>query len=174
MSALGNKIAPMKIEPGKVVTMSFDLCDESGEIIEASDISGNISFVHGRGAVIPGLDGRLTGMKAGDEADFVFPPEEAFGVVERAPTKQINRGEFPAGAVVQVGAEFEAGIPGGQKIKLQVVKIENEAVTVRMLHPLCGQRVSMSVKILAVRDATPQELETGRAQTRPPRPPPRV
>jgi FKBP-type peptidyl-prolyl cis-trans isomerase SlyD len=164
----------MKIEPGKVVTIAFDLCDQGGEIIEASDISGPIAFVHGRGAVIPGLDGKLKGMKVGDEADFSFPPEEAFGVPEKAPTKQVNRNEFPAGIDLKVGLEFEAGIPGGQKIRLQVAAIQNDAVTVRMLHPLCGQKVSMSVKIISIRDATPIELETGRIQTRPPKPPPKV
>lgn len=163
----------MQIEPGKVVTLSFDLCDERGEIIEASDISGAVSFIHGKGAIIPGLDKRLVGMTAGAEADFAFSPAEAFGVPEAAPKKVISRKEFPADAPLAPGAVFEAGLPGGQKINLVVDAADTEQVTVRMVHPLAGQTVRMSVKVLSVRDATPAELETGKVITRPPPPPKR-
>ncbi|MCG5054817.1 MAG: FKBP-type peptidyl-prolyl cis-trans isomerase [Myxococcales bacterium] len=161
----------MKIEPGTVVNLSFDLCDERGEIIEASDISGAISFIHGRGAIIPGLDRRLAGLGVGDERDFTFPPEEAFGRLEAAPKKTVARNEFPAEAPLVVGAEFEAGLPGGQKVKLVVDAIEAAHVTVRMVHPLAGQTVSMSVKVLGVRTATAHERETGKVALRPPPPP---
>lgn len=163
----------MKIEPGRVVTLSFDLCDERGEIIEASDITGAVSFIHGQGAIIPGLDKRLAGLEAGAEADFTFPPEEAFGRPEAAPTKVLSRKEFPADAVLQRGAEFDAGIPGGQRIKLVVDGVQGDQVTVRLVHPLAGQTVSLSVKVLAVRAATPDELQSGKALVRPP-PPPRA
>lgn len=161
----------MKIESGTVVTISFDLCDERGEIIEASDITGAVSFVYGKGAIIPGLDKKLLGMTAGQDADFHFPPEEAFGKVESAPTKVISRKEFPADAQLSKGTEFEAGLPGGQKIKLVVDNVTDAEVTVRMVHPLAGQKVSMSVKVLSVRAATPTEIETGKVVTRPPPPP---
>jgi FKBP-type peptidyl-prolyl cis-trans isomerase SlyD len=161
----------MKIESGTVVTISFDLCDERGEIIEASDITGAVSFVYGKGAIIPGLDKKLLGMKAGQDADFHFPPEEAFGKIESAPTKVISRKEFPSDAQLSKSVEFEAGLPGGQKIKLVVDKVTDAEVTVRMVHPLAGQKVSMSVKVLSVRAATPTEIETGKVVTRPPPPP---
>ena len=161
----------MKIEPGRVVTLSFDLCDDRGEIIEASDISGAVSFIHGQGAIIPGLDKRLTGLEVGAESDFTFAPEEAFGTVETAPKKVLARSEFPADADLRVGGEFEAGIPGGQKIKLVVERVEAEAVHVRMVHPLAGQTVRMSVKVLGVRPATAPELQSGKALVKPPPPP---
>ena len=161
----------MKIEPGRVVTLSFDLCDERGEIIEASDISGAVSFIHGQGAIIPGLDKRLSGLETGAEADFTFAPQEAFGSVDAAPKKLLSRSEFPADADLRVGAEFEAGIPGGQKIKLVIDAVNADTVSVRMVHPLAGQTVRMSVKVLGVRPATPAELQTGKALVKPPPPP---
>jgi len=161
----------MQIEPGRVVTLSFDLCDQEGEIVEASDITGAISFIHGRGSIIPGLDAKLAGMEPGDEADFTFPPEEAFGSASEGPEKVVGRHEFPPEAEIRAGAEFEAGIPGGQKIKLVVTALQGENVQVRMVHPLAGQTVSMSVKVQSVRAASPQELETGKVVKHPPPPP---
>ncbi len=166
-------MAAMKIEPGKVVTLSYDICDEKGEIVESSDISGSISFLHGKQSIIPGLNAKLTGMGEGDENTFEFPPEEAFGRVEDMPTKTIPRNEFPEGLELEAGTRFEAGMPGGQTIVLEVVKPDGDPVEVRMIHPLAGMTISMSVKIIAIRDATKAEQEAGRAISKPPPPPPK-
>jgi FKBP-type peptidyl-prolyl cis-trans isomerase SlyD len=163
----------MKIEPGKVVTLSYDICDDKGEIVESSDISGSISFLHGKQSIIPGLNAKLEGMGEGDEGTFDFPPEEAFGRIEDMPTKTIPRTEFPEGLEIAEGARFEAGMPGGQTIVLEVVKPNEDPVEVRMIHPLAGKTISMSVKILGIRDATGAEKDAGRAISKPPPPPPK-
>lgn len=162
----------MKVETGKIVTLNYDLLSESGEIIETSDISGPVSFVHGRGAIIKGLDTRLEGMEAGQEDTFEFPPEEAFGKPEDGPVREIPRSEFPAGAKFEVGSTFEAGMPGGQNVKLEVLETGDDAVKVRMIHPLAGQTLSMSVTVVAVREPTAAERESGQVQSKPPPPPP--
>lgn len=163
----------MKVEPGKVVTLSYDICDEKGEIVESSDISGSISFMHGKQAIIPGLNAKLEGMEEGGESTFEFPPEEAFGRVEDGPEKSIPRTELPAEMDVKAGLRLEAGMPGGQTVVLEVLEPGDEQVKVRMIHPLAGQTISMSVKILGIRDATSAETEAGRAISKPPPPPPK-
>lgn len=164
----------MKIAPGTVVTLAYDICDAQGEIIESSDLSGPITFLAGKAGLIPGLDKRLEGMEAGQEGSFEFPPEEAFGRIEDAPLRPLSRKEFPAEAKVEVGERFEAGLPGGngQRIVLQVAELDGDVVNVRMLHPLAGQKISMSVKVVAVREATKAEADAGKAMSRPPPPPP--
>ncbi|HWB79009.1 MAG TPA: peptidylprolyl isomerase [Nannocystaceae bacterium] len=160
----------MKVAPDTVVTLSYDITNQAGEIIESSDISGPISFLAGRSGMIPGLDKRLMGLDAGTEQTFEFPPEEAFGRVEDGPTRVIGRKEFPAGAKLEVGAEFEAGMGGGQTVKLRVIDSNADEVTVRLVHPLAGQRITMSVKVEAVRAATAAEKESGKVQSAPPPP----
>lgn len=161
----------MKVETGKIVTLTYDLLNESGEILETSDISGPVSFFHGRGAIIKGLDTKLEGMEAGQEDTFKFPPEEAFGQPDDGPTKDIPRSEFPADAQFEVGGEFQAGMPGGQSVTLKVLETGDDAIKVRMIHPLAGQALSMSVKVVSVRDATAAEKESGQVQSKPPPPP---
>jgi len=163
----------MRIAAGTVVTLTYDLCKEDGEIIESSDLSGPITFVHGSSGLIKGLDARLTGLQEGDERDFAFTPEEAFGRASDAPQRELPRTEFPAGTDLQVGQRFEAGVPGNPtaKIVLEVVSTRADAVTVRMLHPLADQALRMSIHVLAVREATKAEQESGRAISRPPPPP---
>ncbi len=160
----------MKISPDTVVTLSYDITNEAGEIIESSDISGPITFLAGRSGLIPGLDRRLVGMEQGTEATLEFPPEEAFGRVDDGPTKTLGRGEFPAGAKLDPGVDFEAGVGGGQTVRLRVVDASAETVTVRLVHPLAGQRISMSVRVEAVRVATAIEKSSGKIGAPPPPP----
>lgn len=163
----------MKVAQGTVVTMSYDITTESGEIIESSDISGPISFLAGSARLLPGLDKRLEGMEKDQEATFEFPPEEAFGTEESAPIREIPRSEFPAEAQLQPGLEFEAGMPGGQSVKLKVVESGDEVVKVKMIHPLSGQKIGMHVKIVGLREATKAELDGGQVIVKPPPPPPK-
>ena len=156
----------MKVGANTVVTLSYDVFREDGEIIESSGLSGPVSFVHGNSKILRSLDERLTGMENGQEATFEFGPEQAFGKVEDGPTKLISRKEFPAGTDLKVGAAFEAGMPGGQKIQLKVLEAKPEAVLVRMIHPLAGQKIAISVKIVSVRLATREERQTGVAMAR--------
>jgi FKBP-type peptidyl-prolyl cis-trans isomerase 2 len=83
----------------------------------------------------------------------------------------VARKEFPVGAALAPGSRFEAGVGPGQTVLLEVARVDDAEVHVRMIHPLAGQRIGMSVKILGVRDATSAERESGRAATRPPPPP---
>ena len=119
----------MKVETGHVVTLTYDITDAEGEIIESSDLSGPVSFLVGKGAIIPGLDKRVIGMAKGEEKTFELPPEEAFGRPEDGPTKDLGRKEFPAEAKLEEGMRFEAGMgAGGQKILLEVVSADDEKV----------------------------------------------
>ncbi|MEE9384136.1 MAG: FKBP-type peptidyl-prolyl cis-trans isomerase [Nannocystaceae bacterium] len=162
----------MKIASGTVVTLSFDISTSSGEIVESSSISGPITFLHGRGGLLPGLDRRLEGMRAGDAGTFELQPTDAFGEVDDAPIKTIPRGELPDGAVA-VGGAFEAKMPGGQSVTLNVIEVGEQDVKARIVHPLAGQVIGVSVKVMAVREATRAEQQGGRVVTSPPPPPPR-
>jgi FKBP-type peptidyl-prolyl cis-trans isomerase 2 len=163
----------MKIESGTVVTLAYDITTAGGEIVESSDISGPISLLHGVQTLIPGLAKRLEGLEAGAEETFEFPPEEAFGTSEDAPTNVVNKSEFPEGTAFEVGSKFVASMPNGQPLHLEVKEIADETLTVAMIHPLAGQTIGMSVRIVGVRAATGKETEAGRAMVKPPPPPPK-
>jgi FKBP-type peptidyl-prolyl cis-trans isomerase 2 len=161
----------MKIADGSVVTLAYDICTEDGEIVESSELNGPVTFVQGKGAIIPGLDAKLVGMEEGEERSFTFPPEAAFGRPEDAPRRTINRKEFPKDAKLEKGVSFDAGIPGGHRIRLEVAEIVDDQVTVRMIHPLAGKTVTMSVTVHKIRAATPAERESGKVVLTPPPPP---
>jgi FKBP-type peptidyl-prolyl cis-trans isomerase SlyD len=161
----------MKIESGTVVTLAYDITTANGEIVESSDISGPISLLHGVQTLIPGLAKRLEGLEEGAEKTFEFAPEEAFGTIDDAPTNVMARKEFPDGTKLEVGGKFVAKLPNGQPLHLAIKEVSDTSVTVAMLHPLVGQTIGMSVRVLGVRPATAKELEAGHAMVKPPPPP---
>ncbi len=163
----------MKIETGVVATLAYDITTAEGEIVENSDISGPISILVGQQSLIPGLDSRIIGLAAGDEKTFEIPPEEAFGTTQTAPTNEMNKAEFPADTKFEVGQGFEAKLPNGQSIYLKIIEVDEDKVSVAMLHPLADKVLTMSVRIVAVRAATAKENEAGKAMVKPPPPPPK-
>lgn len=163
----------MKIEPGTVVTLAYDITTSEGEIVESSDISGPITLLHGVQTLIPGLAKRLEGLEEGADETFEFPPEEAFGTIDDAPTNVMPRSEFPEGTKLEVGSKFEAKMPNGQPLHLAIKEVGDESITVAMIHPLAGQTIGMNARIIGVRKATEKEKELGKAMVKPPPPPPK-
>jgi FKBP-type peptidyl-prolyl cis-trans isomerase SlyD len=162
----------MKIAEGTVVTLAYDITSAAGEIIETSDISGPITFMAGSAGLIKGLDAKLMGMDEGQDSTFTFEPADAFGTVADAPTRTLPRAELPQGDL-QPGSAFEATVGNGQTIKLVVQELQgDDAVVVKLVHPLADQQIGMSVKVLGVRAATGAEKAAGKAMTAPPPPPP--
>jgi len=160
----------MKVAEGTVVTLAYDITSEAGEIIESSEISGPITFLHGSSGLIPGLDRQLVGMEVGQERSFEFAPEEAFGREEDAPSRTFDRSEFPADAVLEAGGRFEASLPNGHTVQLRILASDEKQVTAAVVHPLAGQRIGMAVRVLGCRAATAAEREQGTVISRPPPP----
>ena len=91
--------------------------------------------------------------------------------LRNAPTKTLARKELPEGEL-EIGAAFEATVGAGQTIKLVVHEVQgDDAVVVKLVHPLADQEIGMSVKVLGVRAATAAEKTAGKAMTAPPPPP---
>lgn len=148
-------IAPMKVTAGTLVHIHCELRVSGGEIIESSAKSGPIEYKHGTGQMLAGLESRLEGLAAGDEKSGTIPAAEAFGTEESQPKMSIPRGSFPADAKIDIGARFEAKGPQGTPVTLQVLSVNDEAISARVVHPLAGKDIEFSVKILGVRKGPP-------------------
>ncbi len=143
--------------------MEYELTTQKGEVVESSAKRGPLVFMHGKGVMLSGLDKRLEGMESGHKEVLELTAEEAFGRVEDAPEKTIARSEFPAQIDLKPGISFAADLPGGHTIQLVVKTADDNEVVVRMVHPLAGKALRMSVEIISVRAATADEEARGQA-----------
>lgn len=159
-------MSELTILPNTYVTIDYELRDEEGDLLDASESDGGepIRYVHGYGMLVPGLEAALGGMQAGDERDVVVPADAGYGEYDEALVLDLDRGELPDSQQVEVGDELVAESPDGDEIPMSVVEIRGDRIIADANHPLAGVTLRYSVKIRDVRAATDDEVERAAAQ----------
>lgn len=150
----------MQIAPNKVVTIDYTLKDDGGQVLESSSGREPLSYVHGNGNIIPGLESALEGKEPGETVTVAVPPEEAYGQRDDNMTAAVPRDRFEGVESVEEGMQFQAQSDEGTRI-VTVVDVQDEEVTVDANHPLAGQTLNFEVEIKDVRDASDEEIEHG-------------
>lgn len=153
----------MVIEKDRVVTIDYKLQDSDGELLDSSEGSEGsepLVYLHGNDNIIKGLEKHLAGKQAGDAVDCLVPAAEAYGERDDSLIFKVSKAEFGPGAEIEVGMQFEAhGEEGAQLVT--IVGIEGDEVTIDANHPLAGEDLHFTVKIVDVREATAEELQHG-------------
>jgi FKBP-type peptidyl-prolyl cis-trans isomerase SlyD len=148
------------IEKNRVVTLHYTLRDDQGAVIDTSSGRAPLSYVHGKGNIIPGLERALAGKSAGDRLDVTVAPEQGYGPRDERLVQILPRSRFEQGAALEPGMQLRATTPRGARI-VTVVKIERDFVTVDGNHPLAGRTLHFSVEVAEVRRATHEEVSHG-------------
>lgn len=86
--------AGITIQQNRVVTIRYTLTDEAGGIIESSEGQEPMTYLHGSGNVIPGLEASLEGKSAGESVKVTLPPEDAYGEWDKAQVLDLPKGKF--------------------------------------------------------------------------------
>ena len=153
-------MSPTLVAKNKVVALTYVLRNQQGEVVEIHDLP--VAYVHGSGAdLFPKIEQALEGHAVGDSVTVELAPQDSFGArdpklsftddIENAPPE-----------LRRVGTEFEAQNAKGETITLVVTRIEGDKITVDANHPLAGQTVTFEVTVQGSRDATPDEIQSGR------------
>ncbi len=161
-------MAELSIQPNTHVILDYELRDDAGELLDASDAEDGeqIEYVHGYGMLVPGLEAALVGLRQGDEREVVVPAEAGYGERDESLVLQLDKGDLPQGAEggsVEVGDELVAESPEGDEIAMTVVELKDDVVVVDANHPLAGMTLHYQVKVVEVRDATSDEIERAAA-----------
>ena len=152
----------MIVEKDRVVSIDYTLRDTTGNLIDSSEGAEPLTYLHGNGNIIPGLEKQLEGKKAGDGLTCVIEASDAYGERDDSLVFKVSKGDFD-GADVEVGMQFEAHGEDGAQI-VTVVSIDGDEVTIDANHPLAGEQLHFDVKVVDVREATTDELERGHIQ----------
>ena len=151
----------MQIEPNKVVTFEYTLRNTKGEVLDTSEGGKPLSYIHGSGQLIPGVEKELAGKAAGEELRFKVPPADGYGEYNPEAHQQVDRSAFPAEMELEEGLQFLATDQQGNQRPVKVKAIEGDNVTVDLNHPLAGEELDFEVKIKEVRQPTAEETDHG-------------
>jgi len=149
------------IGKNSVVSVNYTLTDDAGKVLDSSDGTKPMVYLHGSGSIVPGLEKALVGKGEGDSLKVRVEPAEAYGELIPDGIKTIERSAFEGVDVVEVGMAFEAQAPDGSAQHIMVTKVEGDNVTININHPLAGVALNFDIKILNVREATKEELDHG-------------
>jgi FKBP-type peptidyl-prolyl cis-trans isomerase SlyD len=151
----------MLIADKKVVSLNYTLRNKAGQVLDSSEGQDPLEYLHGASQIVPGLERELTGLKTGDTKDVVVAPEEGYGSHDPQGVFAVPRNAFPADAQLEVGQTFLGEDDEGQSVPVRVLSVGLEEITVDANHPLAGETLYFHVDVVAVRDATAEELQHG-------------
>jgi len=149
----------MQIAEKTVVTIHYTLTNVEGKVLDSSVGEEPLSYLHGTGMIVPGLEKALLGKNEGEQVKVTIPAAEAYGEHQDGMVQTIARSEFPDGDI-EVGMQFRAHGPHGSRI-LSVTAIDDKNVTVDGNHPLAGKDLNFDVKVVSVREATEEDMSEG-------------
>ncbi len=150
----------MRIDKNRVVTLHYTLRDEQGTVLDSSEGHAPLTYLHGKGNIIPGLEQALAGKEAGEKLDVSVAPAQAYGARDERLVQVLPRSRLPEGTQVAPGMQLRADSPKGPRL-VSVVKVERDFVTVDGNHPLAGRTLNFSVEVAEVRKATHEEVSHG-------------
>ena len=154
----------MKIEKNRVVQIHYTLKNDQGEVLDSSAGNDPLPYIHGMGALIPGLEKELLGKQAGDKFTTVIAPADGYGDYNEDQVFQVSADDFDEEDQLEVGMQVQLDSENGPAIAT-VTKIEGDEVTLDLNHPLAGESLHFEVEVIDVRQATTQELNHGHVHT---------
>jgi len=150
----------MKITENSVVSILYTLSNDAGTILDQSTEDNPLIYLHGQGNIVIGLENALTGKAIGDALDVTVTPDEGYGNREDYMLETVNRSMFEGLDEISIGKQFHAEGNTGPVV-VTVTKIEGDEITIDGNHPLAGENLNFAIEVLAIREATEDELTHG-------------
>lgn len=142
-----------------VVSINYTLTNDKKEVLDSTEESGPMDYLHGAENIIQGLEDGLEGKAVGDKLTVRVDPEDGYGEVFTELMQVVNIAAFEGVESVDVGMQFESEGDDGELEIVTVKSIEGDEVTIDANHPLAGVTLNFDVEIVGVREATKEEIE---------------
>ena len=151
----------MKICDHAAVAIHYTLTNAEGEVLDSSEGQDPLTYLHGTGGVIPGLEGALLNKSAGDQFTAVIEPDDAYGAVDPSLVQVVPRSAFAGVESIEAGMRFTASDEQGQQQSVAIAAVNGDEITVDGNHPLAGETLHFEVEVVSVRAATEEEISHG-------------
>jgi FKBP-type peptidyl-prolyl cis-trans isomerase SlyD len=149
----------MQIAMNTVVSITYELKDSSGNVLEAS--KEPVSYLHGGyDNIFPRVEEELHGKAIGDTVEITLEPADAFGDYDEELVQMEPVSAFPS-KDLKVGMQFEGEDESGEVILYTITNINDGKVIVDGNHPWAGERVLFKATITDVRKAGEEEVAHG-------------
>ena len=158
----------MDITEQCVVALTWTLRDTLGEVLDVLDEP--VEFLVGGDDLLPRIEEALQGHAPGAKLDLHLEPEEAFGDFNERllflEPRNLFSADIEEGMTLEGSALPKGTNPDAPKNALYTItEIYPEHIVLDGNHPLAGIAIRLSLTVVAVREATEEEIGQGSCGT---------
>ncbi len=160
----------MQITKNTVVSLSYILKrdDAHGEIIEETKAGDPLVFLYGNGQMLPKFEEYLNTLKAEDTFEFTLPCDDAYGEMDQDAIIDLDKSIFEVDGktdaeMLAIGNVIPMRDDQGNMLQGIVVSVSKDMVRMDFNHPMAGNVLHFTGKVIEVREASAEELSHGHA-----------
>ena len=135
---------------GDIVKVHYKGTLGDGTVFDSSEGHDPLEFTIGKGQVIVGFEEAVTGMSSGEKKTVEIPADKAYGQHVKEMVIQAPRDQVPADINPEVGQQLEMGGANGEMVRVHVVELTDEYITLDANPPLAGQDLIFDLELVAI------------------------
>ena len=136
--------------PGDTVLFHYTGSLKDGTVFDSSSGRDPLRVTLGSGQVIRGVDEALVGMTPGQEKSVTIVADQAYGQRRAELLHEVQREAIPPEVDLEVGKQLEGRDTAGQRLRLTVVEVADDTVTLDANHPLAGQDLQFELQLVQI------------------------
>ena len=160
----------MKISKNKFVSVCYDLHvsnenenDGKLELMETATKDSPLKFIFGTEQMLPGFENELIGLEAGAKFQFTLAPENAYGEFMDDHVVELPKDIFKVDGkfddeYIKEGIMLPMMNANGERMTASVLEVREDVLLMDFNHPLAGETLHFSGKVLDVHDPTEEEI----------------
>ena len=148
-----------------MVTLTYDLRvdDEKGEVVEQATETKPLQFLYGAGVMLTKFESHLAGLKEGEPFTIKLKKNDAYGEINNDAVVELPKNVFLVDGkfddeLIKIGNTVPMMSSNGQRMNGMVLELNDEIVKMDFNHPLAGEDLYFSGKVLGVREASEMEV----------------
>lgn len=158
----------MQITKNTVVSLSYVLKRDNakGEIIEETRAGDPLVFLYGNGQMLPKFEDHLSTLKTGDVFEFTLASADAYGEMDQDAIIDLEKSIFMIDGktddeLLAIGNVIPMRDDQGHTLQGTVVSVSDDSVRMDFNHPMAGNTLHFTGKVIDVREASAEELSHG-------------
>lgn len=144
-----------------VVSLNYTLTVD-GKVIDSTDGSNPLEYLHGHRNLLSGLEHALAGLACGEAKEVFLPAKEAYGLIDPQAFVEIEKAQFPPNFEFKIGRDLRVQDDEGRIHIATICEINADTVRLDLNHPLAGKDLLFQATVVGLRAPTQDELNRGR------------
>ena len=137
------------VQAGSKVQMEYTLKLDDGSVRDTNVGETPLEFEQGKQQILPALEEALAGAKVDETREVTLPPEQGYGVFDPSKLQKVELNQIPEDAR-KPGTTLVARDGAGNQIPVRVREVRDDFVVIDLNHPLAGEVLHFTVRIVAI------------------------